>query len=216
MAYWKYGNDESLTMSFPISRELIFGTDKKESDLLTRELFSDSSCYAINEKKQDIQVSELKLLNNSDLYLRKGTKFISNKINSDTFYQRSGNIYQLAFNPQYPAESLANLLIEKQGKSLRLKIAHRMYGGFTPEFSIPLSRFLCLFDSGFTTYCFFNRPISDEIQVSAILYNNDFGYIHLLRIKTTSKQLFMETGTLNADLYTNIPQYNLKNLLKTY
>lgn len=213
--YWKYGGNEILSMSFPVSRELIFGTDKKESDQITEVSFANNCDSDINGILE-VNDSQLQLQNNSDLYVRKGQQYLSNKINSDTYFQRSGNKYRLAFNPEYPAESLANLLITKQGKSLVLKINHRMYGGFTPEFSISLSRFLCLFNTGFSTYCIFNRLDLDKVQVSAVFRNNDFGYIHLLRIKTTSRELFADNGTLRADLYTNIPEHNLKNLLTTY
>lgn len=214
--YWRYGSDDFLSMSFPVSRELIFGTNKKESDQIIGELFSEAGCDTVTEKNPGIIASDLQLQNNSDLYLKKGSAFLTNKINSDTYYQRSGSKYQLAFNSQYPAESLANLLTTKQDKSLVLKINHRMYGGFTPEFSIPLSRFLCMFNAGFSTYCILKRLGLGQVQVSAVLHNNDFGYIHLLRIKTTSRELFMDNGTLKADLYTNIPEHNLKNLLTTY
>lgn len=213
---WKYGDDDVLTMSFPISRELIFGTDKKESDQITGDLFLEANCNATTENSSGFVASDLKLQNNSDLYLRKGSSFLTNKINSDTFYQRSESKYQLVFNSEYPTESLVNLLNTKQDNSLMLKITHRMYGGFTPEFCIPLSRFLCMFNKGFSTYCIFKRQNLDKVQVSAVIHNNDFGYIHLLRIKTTSRELFMNNGTLVADLYTNIPEFNLKNLLTTY
>jgi hypothetical protein len=214
--YWKYSNDDILSMSFPVSRELIFGTDKKESDQITGELFTETGCDIDTEKNPGTIASDLQLQNNSDLFVKKGSTFLSNKINSDTYYQRSDSKYQLVFNSEYPTESLANLLTTRQDKSLVLKINHCMYGGFTPEFSIPLSRFLCLFNTGFSTYCILKRLDLGQVQVSAVIHNNDFGYIHLLRIKTTSRELFMDNGTLTADLYTNIPEHNLKNLLTTY
>lgn len=216
IAYWEYGNNEVLSISFPVSRELIFGTDKKESDQMSSELFSNCDCDADVSEISTENVSDLLLQDNSDLYVRKGHIYLADKINSDTYYQRSGNKYQLIFSSEYPAESLVNLLITKPEKSLMLKITHRVYGGFTPEFSIPLSQLFCLFNEGFTTYCIYNRTDSDKVQVSAVLCNNDFGYIHLLRIKTTIGQLFTDNGIITADLYTNIPQHNLKNLLTNY
>lgn len=213
---WKYGDNDVLTMSFPISRELIFGTDKKESDQITIESFSETICDSVEVRNSSVMVSDLQLKSNSDIYIKKGSTFLTGKINSDTYFQRSGSKYQLVFNSEYPAESLANLLTSRQGKSLVLKINHRMYGGFTPEFSIPLNRFLCLFSKGFSTYCILKRLDLDQVQVSAVLHNDDFGYIHLLRIRTTSRELFANNGILTADLYTNIPQHNLKNLLTTY
>jgi hypothetical protein len=216
IAYWKYGNNDVLSISFPVSRELIFGTDKKESDQISRELFSNCDCDTVVGGISTVIDSDLFLQDNSDLYVSKGHFYLADKINSSTYYQRSGNKYQLIFNSEYPAESLVNLLITKQETTLVLKTTHRVYGGFTPEFSIPLSQLFCLFNTGFSTYCIFNRTDSDEVHVSAVLSNNDFGYIHLLRIKTTTGQLFTDNGILTADLYTNIPLHNLKNLLTNY
>ena len=215
-AFWEYGNNEVLSLTFPVSRELIFGTDKKESDQISSELFSNCDCDTAVGEISTANDSDLLLQDKSNLYVRKGNIYLANKINSDTYYQHSGNSYKLVFNSEYPAESLVNLLITKQPKSLMLKITHRVYGGFTPEFSIPLSQLFCLFNAGFTTYCIYNRTDSEKVHVSAVICNNDFGYIHLLRIKTTAGQLFTDNGILTADLYTNIPQHNLKNLLTNY
>jgi len=87
-----------------------------------------------------------------------------------------------------------------------------MYGGVTPEFTIPLNRFICLFDKEFSTYCVLHQLNSGNVQISVVLHNRDYNYVHLLRVKTTKKQLFSKNGILTADFYTNIPLHNLKNL----
>ena len=216
-AFWEFGTNEWMSLSFPASRELIFGTDKKESDENIGESFTNNDC----RKDSNVVVSkiisgnELTPVAGTDLYRRKGEMFIIAQINTDTYYQRSDSLYSLIFNLDYPNESLVNLFLTKQIKSsLLLKITHRMYGGFTPEFTVPLDRFICLFDEGFAVYCSLHRSDSKEIQVSVVLHNRDFNYIHLLRVHTSAEQLFSGSGILTADLYTNIPLHNLKNLFQ--
>jgi hypothetical protein len=212
---WEFGND-SLTLSFPALRELIFGTDKKESDAGIGELFISDDCQEGFDTNVSgiVSANELTLMKGTDLYKRKGSMFLSDKINSDTYYQRSDSLYQAVFSPDYPIESLANLFITKQiENSLALKITHKMYGGFTPEFMIPLNRFICLFGKEFSTYCVSYIPESGNVQLSVVLYNYNFNYIHLLRVKTTIEQLFRKDGILTADFYTNIPLHNLKSIL---
>jgi len=214
-AVWEIGNNNRVKMSFPASRELIFGTDKKESDESFGELFTNEDCRKSSDTHAIAVVSgdQLTPIQGTDLLLRKGTVFMINQINSDTYYQRSNNLYQPVFSSDYPTESLANLFITKQiSNSLTLRITHRMYGGVTPEFTIPLDRFICLFDKEFSTYCVLHRLNSGNVQISVVLHNRDFNYVHLLRVKTTEKQLFSKNGILTADFYTNIPLHNLKSL----
>ena len=212
-ALWEFGNDELLSLSFPASRELIFGTDKKESDQNIGESFVNNDDCVFTTVNDSVSASELSRLEGTDLYVRKGNIYLTEKINSDTYYQRSDDLYQAVFDAGYPAHSLANLFITKQfGNDLNLKITHRMYGSFTPEFTIPLEKFFCLFDAGFSTYCILHRAEIGKIHVSVVLHNRDFNYIHLLRIRTSIEQLFTAGGILTADFYTNIPQHNLKSL----
>jgi hypothetical protein len=212
-ALWEFGSGELLSMSFPASRELIFGTDKKESDESIGELFVNNDCGEISNESDSISEQNVALISGTDLYLRKGSIFMINKINSDTYYQRSNGSYTIAFDSVYPRESLANLFLAKTiDTSLSLNITHRMYGEFTPEFTIPLNKFICLFNKGFTSYCVLYKPDFDKVQIALILHNADFNYIHLARIKTTKKQIFQKEGVLSVDLYTNIPLHNVKNL----
>ena len=214
-AIWEFGDNELFSMSFPASRELIFGTDKKESDQNIGEYFVNNDTCTFASVNENVSASELSRLEGTDLYVRKGNVFLTNQINSDTYYQRSDGFYRPVFDPAYPRESLANLFITKQiENSLFLKITHRTYGGFTPDFTIPLNRFLCLFDKGFTTYYLLYPTDSKNVRISIILYNRDFNYIHLLRVQTTVDQLFSKNGILIADFYTNIPQHNLKSLFQ--
>ena len=214
-AFWEFGITESLRMSFPASRELIFGTDKKESDTDIGELFANDSCSGSFDAgvPEVVTGDELTPVTGTDLYKRKGSIFITDQINTDTWYQRSDTLYRLVFEPACPYESLANLFITRQiANSLLLKITHRMYGNFTPEFTIPLNRFFCLFDKGFTTYCLLRRTDPKNIRISVVLHNRDFNYFHLLSVQTTAEQLFKSGGVLTADFYTNIPLHNLKSL----
>jgi hypothetical protein len=216
-AIWEFSAGEEMSLTFPASRELIFGTDKKESDLYLGEMFEKDDCINTFYSVDSVVIPENEFLaiTETDLYRRKGSSFMIDKINSDTYYRRTGNSYQLVFNTDYPMESLANVFITRQiPHSQVLRITHRMYGGFTPEFTIPLNRIFCLFDDGFSTYCLLQRTDKNRAQLSVVLHNSDFNYIHLLQIKTPRGQVAIANGVLTADLYTNIPLHNLKNLFQ--
>ena len=213
-AWGEWDNLNSFIITFPVSRELIFGTDKKESDQNIGDLLEGNldDCHFI-KKDYSITAEELTRMEGTDLYVKKSNIFLKNTINSDVYYKRSGSKYQLFFDADFPEYALSNIFITRQfGDNLTLKITHRMYGGFTPEFSISLNKFFCIFDKGFDAYCIVPFPQQDRIKISVVLHNQDFDYIHLLRINASSEDIFSKNGVLEADLYTNIPKDNLTNL----
>lgn len=204
----------TLTISFPATRELIYGTDKKESDLLVGESILNDRYDSLSSRKiEAISLWHLEKVENKNLYIQKGNMLMIDKINSDTYYQLSNDEPTLIFNSDYPKESLANLFITKSiDTNLQLNITHRMYGRFTPEFLVPLNKFLSLFDKEFDTYCILYSIDSDTIKFSVVLNNQNFNFIHLLTIETTQEELFRENGVLEASLYTNIPTHNIDSL----
>jgi len=216
-AVWKFGNNETLAMIFPAQRELIFGTDKKESDTTVGELLLSDDCdnIVVSAELEPILGENLVRIEGTELYRRKGVVFMIDNINTDIYFQRSDSLYFLVFDPNYPTQSLANLFLTQQiTNSLSLKITHRMYGRFTPEFIIPLNRFVCLFSNNFDMYCLLQPMRDGRIQLSVILHSQNFSYFHLLQITTNSKQIFAENGTLTANFFTNIPLHNLRNLFQ--
>jgi hypothetical protein len=214
-ATWEYGMNEVFALSFPASRELIFGTDKKESDDEITSLFTNHICSE-QAGSEDLQLSyeDLHRIIGTDIFRRKGAVFMINEINSDIYLQKNDTLFQPVFDPIYPSESLANLfLVENNNLSnLRLKITHRRYGNFTPEFEIPLREFTCLFKQDFNIYSGIQNGSKERVKLAVILQSKSYNFIHMLLINTTKEQLFVEDGIINANFFTNIPQHNIKNL----
>lgn len=217
-AIWELPNNEIFTITFPASRELIFGTNKKESDRKLGELLTESHCSKIKNETYRITPDDVKPASfDKAVFERRGSFFMLPKLNSDKYYycDADKNFYPLNAD-NYPAVSLKNLLLIPQlNTTLRLHLTHRQYGNFTPEFDIKLCDFICFFQSGFDSYCHVENPESGVLQATIILHNKAFNYIHLLNITTDTGTIFQENGILNAELYSNIPQHNIKNLFQT-
>lgn len=213
-AIWQLENGEEITLTFPASRELIFGTNKKESDQRLDRLLTESRC---NKQKNvaTIQKNELKPVPNSqNVYLRKGNIFIYPELNSDTYYTQdaAGNFNPVQSN-NHPALFLKNLLLIPQlNTNLKLHIKHCLYGGFTPEFEMLLSDFICFFNQDFDVYFHIDDTEPKTLKVTGILYNKKYSYLHLLNITTPAGTLFEKNGVLQAEFFTNIPQHNIKNI----
>jgi len=214
-ASWKLDNGEAFILTFPASRELIFGTNKKESDEMLSELLPENRCHDIPKNYASVQKDELEAVPyNKDVFIRKGNAFTLAELNADTYYSQdaSGN-FHIVTDDNHPALYLKNLLlIPGLTTNLKLHIKHRMYGSFTPEFDIKPSDFICFFQPNYDIYCHVDDSKPDALKATVILYNRMFSYMHLLSITTPVNALFQENAVLQAEFYSNIPQHNIKNL----
>ena len=215
-AVWEYGMNEVFLLDFPASRELIFGTDKKESDDEVEFFLVNQNCNR-QSTIEDFNYSyeDLERVPSTDIFMLKGSVFMMNEINSDIYLQKNDTQFQLVCDDAYPSESLANLFLTENicTPNLKLKITHRKYGNFTPEFEIPLHEFTCLFKQDFNMYCGIQKKDDTEkIKLTIVLQSKAYNFIHMLLINSTKEQLFAENGVINANFYTNIPQQNIKSL----
>jgi hypothetical protein len=214
-ALWFFENGNGLEMTFPANRELIFGTNKKESDLQLSEFLHVQQCpdsvtsrYYIPETSLDSVYAE------TGFYVRKGGFFIVKQLNNCQLCARdTNNRFYPVFDARYPEISLKNLLLIPQLRStLKLHITHRMYGRFTPEFTMSLNDLSCFFRNGFEKFGYVERTDKDILEATVILYNKQYNYIHMLFITVDTQTLFQADGVLKVNLATNIPQDNIKSL----
>jgi hypothetical protein len=217
-AIWKLDNYETFVMTFPISRELIFGTNKKESDEALSELLPTSYCNEAQKKKVEFIADEMIADPYSNkIFERKGDFFILSKLNSDICcFKSSEGKFHPVYDVNYPAISLKNLfLLPHMNTNLQLHIKHRQYSNFTPEFEMKLNDFICFFQTESNIYCHIETAEQDILKVYVIIHSKKFDYIHMLSVKTTVDTIFKDNGMLHAEFYSNIPQHNIKNLFST-
>jgi len=216
-AVWEFNEDNQFVVTFPASRDLIFGTDKKESDeLLSNLLFEDNNHCGKEITFADCEISDKDLLYDSakNIFTKKGREFTLQFITSNTYYKKIDDSFELLFSEDFPEESLSNLIINDMGTlNHTLHIIHRMYGNFSPHFDVSLHDFLCFFRDDFDVFTAVSLADSKELKLTVVLNNKDYNYVHLLIINTTVENIFREDGVLNANFYSNIPQQNIKRLI---
>jgi hypothetical protein len=215
-AVWEYNHSDQFLFSFPASRELIFGTDKKESgELLNNALFENNIPCCESSEIVDNEISKEDLFFNPDneIFTKKGKEFLIFPINSDIYYEKRENTFELLFSEDFPEESLSNLIIKNTGNfNHKLHITHRMYGHFFPEFDISLNKFLCFFRNDYDIFTGVSSVDSIKLKLTVILQNKDYNYIHLLLIEAPVANIFQSNGMLDANFYSNISQQNIKSL----
>lgn len=212
-AVWTFGNYH-LHLLFPLYRELIDGTDKKESD---EELYNLLQVAVFNPVNLvDGQVTRESLqLETDGVYIRKGEAFLIKFMSSDRYYMEENGMFVPLFWKQYPEYSMSNLFLTyRNGDGKTLQITHRKYGHFTPEISIPLLNFLACFKDDFHTACHTGYNKNGELETMVVFNHKTLNYIHLLRVHVAKEQLFSVHPILKADFYSNIPQHYINSLLK--
>ena len=215
-AIWEFSEDNHFVISFPATRDLIFGTDKKESDeLLNASLFDDNiPCGKDNLEPEQITDQDLQYDQAKNIFTKKGREFTLQFINSNTYYKKSGDSYELLFSEDYPGESLCNLFIkDMENLNHNLHITHRMYGHFSPTFDISLHTFLCKFRDDYDIFAAVSLADPTELKLTVVLNNKDYNYVHLLIINTPVENIFSNEGVLNANFYSNIPQQSIRSLI---
>ena len=216
-AVWEFNDDDQFVVTFPAVRDLIFGTDKKESDeLLSNQLFEERSPCGNEENltSEEVSDNDLEYDETKDIFTKKGREFTLQFINSNTYYKKEGDSFELLFSEDFPKESLSNLILKDIGTlNHSLHITHRMYGHFSPDFDISLHKFLCFFRDDYDFFTAVSLADAEEMKLTVIMNNRDYNYVHLLIINTSVENIFHKEGVLNANFYSNIPQQSIKSLI---
>ena len=207
--------NHTITLDFPLYRELIDGTDKKEADI---ELYQQlqqrvSRSYQLQEESVEESVLTRK---EKDIYIRQGTVFMIPSLSSDRYYTRSNqNLFVPVFQYEYPVYSMNNLFLTyNHGRDKQLLLTHRQYGHFTPEISLPLLDFLAQFKDDFEPACHTALTAKGELETIVVFFHKTLNYIHLLKVHISPEDLFSSHPVLKADFYSNIPQHYINSLLR--
>lgn len=212
-AIWSFGI-HTLHVDFPLYRELIEGTDKKESDA---DLYNriQGAAFSCVEREDDEISRELLVKKTNDIYVLPGEKFQIRELSSDRYFIKEHDDFKLVFHENFPEFSLNNLFLTyANGKNVTLQLLHRQYGHFTPEISVPLLSFLEYFRQEFLFTCHTSYNRQGKLETIVVIQHKTLNYIHLLRVYVDRQDLFKPNLFLKGDFYSNIPQHYIKTLLR--
>ena len=212
-AVWIY-NSNTFNICFPLYRELIDGSDKKESDeILYNDLYN-ARLESIKPIDDEVSLENLEEFKDG-IYVRKGTVFLIPDLTSNVYYVEKGKSFEPLYSLEYPEISMNNLfLTDIHGEGKILALTHRSYGYFTPELTMPLLNFLNFFKDDFETLCHTRYNKKGNLETIIVLNHKKLNYIHLLRVVSDKESLFSSNTVFKADFYSNIPQHYIKTLLK--
>ena len=120
---------------------------------------------------------------------------------------------EILFDVRYPLESMTNLIlnyVENNGRTLAFN--HHQYGNVIKSGKIPMQVMYDLFAPHMEMYCMVTKIDKETVNATLVFRNVKLDFIHMLVFKTPMNDIFKKDGTLYAELYTNIPQSDIRNL----
>ena len=197
-----------LSFNFPADSELITGMDKMERDIRLAVQLKNHTAKSNRIVAPDY--SFLQLLRDT-IYVDKGDSFMIPQINNDVFYKKIDNSYSLVFDSRLLAETFSNTLIIPADMDYTVDITHRMYGKRTESYIVNSRDFDDYFSRDFDRYFGIETLEKEKLTGTLILDDSHAGSIHLAFVSISIDNL-LNGGTMEMQLYSNIPQNNIKTL----
>lgn len=203
-----FDNGQSLSFCFPADNELLTGMNKKERDI--RIAVQLKNHKAKPDKFVMPDYGYLKLLHDS-VYVDKGSSFMIPQINNDIFYKKIDSAYNLVFDSCFLAETFSNKLLVPENRNYTIKITHRMYGKQVKNYTVNSCDFNDYFRNDYDRYFGIESLDKEKLTGTLILKDRSAGCIHLAFVSISLYDL-LHGGTMEMQLYSNIPQQNIKTL----
>lgn len=187
--------------------------DKAEADALVYEQLANNTGGEHFIRNIELNKKILTSTAEDNVKLLKGKSFQINSLTSDIYIDYSKK--QPIFDKRYPLESMVNALMNVVDNSYQLKITHNQYGNVKKTFTIPLHSIFYVLDVNMNSYCSVTKIDKDLMQATLVFNNPKNNYIHMFLLDIPSDQMFKDKGVFSAKLYTNIPQEDVKSIIRT-
>jgi hypothetical protein len=204
-----FENEQKLSFNFPADSELLTGMDKKERDIRLAFQLNNHKAKPDNAATAP-DYSYLQLLRDT-IYVDKGSSFIIPQVNNDIFYTKIDNGYSLIFDSLLLAETFSNILLAPANQGYTIHVTHRMYGNQIKKYTVNSYDFDDYFLNGYERYFGIESLENEKLRGTLVLSDRNAGSIHLAFVQIKKENL-LNGGTMEMQLYSNIPQQNLKTL----
>ena len=189
-------------------------SDKVDADKLLFEALRQATVSENYHEPLIISSDRLTETSEKGIYLMKGNSFQVSSLNSDIYVCKGDNGQWIPINSKrYPLETAVNMLQNRptdNGHSIT--ITHHQYGGKKPRATIPMQCLFDMFARSMKIYSTVTRINEKELEALLVFHHPQRNFIHMLQMKISTPQLMDKSYTIEADLYSNIPQDNVKSI----
>ena len=187
--------------------------DKGDADTLVYEQLITANMPNNFHRSVDLEKVKAKPCSEQGIYMVEGEFYQVKSMRNDFYLQNRQGKNEILFDVRYPLESMTNLIlnyVENNGRTLAFN--HHQYGNVIKSGKIPMQVMYDLFAPHMEMYCMVTKIDKDTVNATLVFRNVKLDFIHMLVFKTPMNDIFKKDGTLYAELYTNIPQSDIRNL----
>ncbi|MBD5319770.1 MAG: hypothetical protein HDS07_02575 [Bacteroides sp.] len=218
MVQWSVGSDDRpVCVSVPISYQNANGGASR-SDIEMNFIEKIRQSKLSRNKKFPIDASDLEPYGDG-LFVLAGESYINREITRNVYLSDKKKLTPV-WSAEYPAESIANLLINPTGKygnvMVELTILLHEYGE-KETLTVPLERFLAVCEQeGCQAFWGVEKEKDGRVEGTLFMLNSRQGYDHVLKIEFDAAGVIDGKTPVKARASLFIPTNNVDNLFKPY
>ena len=187
--------------------------DKEQADQFVYDCLNNhiDSLYELSELK--VIPSKLTKTAERSVFILPGGYYQIKTLRSDCYVKKSRGDYQAICDKRYPMETFNNQLLNLAENGHLVQLKHHQYGQKLPMVRTSLKSIFALFLPTMKPYVSVTSVKEDEMEAILVFHHPKLDFIHMLTLKTSISGLLKKGNVIYGDLYTNIPQDNLKSIL---
>ena len=193
---------------------LTWAADKAENDSAFFALLANGEVVAPWHRTLAIDESRMEPTRENAIYLQRGDFYQVKSVRNDVYLQQNADGgYEVVNSYRYPLETIVNLLLGYIDENDHyMFVSHHQYGGKIKRVLIPMRRLYDLLCPTMDVYCSVTGIDPVDAKGVVVFHEKNGNYIHMLDITTSPTEIAQPKTTIFAELYTNIPQSNVKTL----
>lgn len=190
-------------------------TDKADADQLVYEMLTAKTQAENWHPRLIIVDNQLFETAEKGIYIVPGDSFQIKTMRSDFYVYKQNGQWTPINDPRYPMETMVNLLLNRiTDNKHTLLLRHHQYGGKIPTIAIPMQNLFDILARTTQVYCSVNAIDKDNIRATLVFHQQKLNYIHLVELNVGTQDINDVQSTFNGELYTNIPQGNIKDIFR--
>lgn len=232
---WQSAGQDVAVIGIPIEYELLNNDTRRNMERDFIKHLRESNVIVKRPKPTIVDENNLSLYGIEDLYVLPGKSYIVSLLNQNVYYKLT-TVYEAADtvinnkpvtinmegilpvvvnDPEFPAESFANLLNcnDSSVPDVTIELDFHLSNYHREHISMPLSRFKAFCrQQGCGLYFACDGVHGDIVRGVLFASNLPKGYNHLLSLRISKAQLFTDNPSVDADVYLYIPPIDKEKL----
>lgn len=210
---WLRGTENSHSIEFPLSHDLLSGCDIDENERrLPPEIMNFKTTLDLSSPP------ELSIDETIGLYVTPSGNYFVDGLTSARYYEDYEGEFEPLYDLDFPAHTAANLFTGTDLENgFDLDVKFRKYNYMTERFTVPVSQLVGYFISqGCQPYFGVIKLAEGEIIGESLFVNERMGYCHAMKISMREHDLIDRGGVIQARLVSYIPVSKISNIFDEF